>query len=91
MLVVTAWRILPAMNRIIGGFTQLQVSLPYINMAFICMNLPYTMTVERAASAVLEFKPKVVSPYHYKGSDVEKFKQLVSEDKDIEVRLLKWY
>jgi L-ascorbate metabolism protein UlaG (beta-lactamase superfamily) len=66
-----------------------------IDYAFVCMNLPYTMTVEQAASAVLEMKPKVVFPYHYRGSDgfsdVEKFKQLVSENENIEVRLLNWY
>jgi len=37
--------------------------------AFVCMNLPYTMTVEQAASAVLEFQPKEVYPYHYRGTD----------------------
>ncbi len=70
-------------------------ALKNIDYAFVCMNLPYTMTVERAASAVLAFKPKVVFPYHYRGkdmiSDVEHFKQLVSKDKEIEVRLLHWY
>jgi L-ascorbate metabolism protein UlaG (beta-lactamase superfamily) len=66
-----------------------------IDYAIICMNLPYTMSVEQAASAVLEMKPRVVIPYHYRGtdgfSDLEKFKTLVSEDKDIEVQLLDWY
>jgi len=66
-------------------------NLKNIDYAFVCMNLPYTMTVEQAASAVLEMKPKVVFPYHYRGSDVEKFKQLVSENKDIEVKVLDWY
>lgn len=65
--------------------------LKNIDYAFVCMNLPYTMSVEQAASSVLEFKPKVVYPYHYRGSDVEKFKQLVSVNKDIKVRLLDWY
>jgi len=69
--------------------------LTAIDYAFICMNLPYTMTVEQAASAVLEMKPKVVFPYHYRGtdgfSDIDKFKELVSENSDIEVRFLKWY
>lgn len=65
--------------------------LKNIDYAFVCMNLPYTMSVEQAASAVLEFKPKVVYPYHYRGSNVEKFKQLVSVNKDIEVKLLDWY
>lgn len=66
-----------------------------IDYAFVCMNLPYTMTVEQAASAVLEFSPKVVFPYHYRGtggmSDIEKFKQLVSKNQKIEVRFLSWY
>ena len=70
-------------------------SLKDIDYAFVCMNLPYTMTVDQAASAVLEFKPKVVFPYHYRGtsglSDVERFKHLVSKNKEIEVRLLDWY
>lgn len=71
-------------------------SLKDIDMAFVCMNLPYTMTVESAASAVLDFKPKQVYPYHYRGpdgfSDVEKFKTLVNEgNKDIEVIQLDWY
>ncbi|MEO5787560.1 MBL fold metallo-hydrolase [Gelidibacter sp.] len=70
--------------------------LKNIDIAFVCMNLPYTMTVESAASAVLEFKPKKVYPYHYKGqdgmSDVEKFKSTVNkENPDIEVVQLDWY
>jgi len=69
--------------------------LKEIDAAFVCMNLPYTMDVDHAAGAVLAFKPKVVYPYHYRGkegmSDVEKFKSLVSKDKSVEVRLLKWY
>jgi L-ascorbate metabolism protein UlaG (beta-lactamase superfamily) len=70
-------------------------TLKDIDYAFVCMNLPYTMTEEQAASAVLEMKPKVVIPYHYRGrpkmSDLGKFKRLVSKDRNIEVRLLKWY
>lgn len=67
-----------------------------IDIAFVCMNLPYTMTVEQAADAVLEFKPKVVYPFHYRGSeglaDVGKFKELVdSGNAGVEVRLRNWY
>ena len=66
-----------------------------IDYAFVCMNQPYTMTVEQAADAVLEFKPKVVYPFHYRGqdglSDVEKFKELVAVNPKIEVRLRDWY
>ncbi len=70
-------------------------SLEAIDIAFVCMNLPYTMTVESAADAVLEFKPKQVYPYHYRGtnglSDVDKFKQIVSKDSTIQVVQLDWY
>ncbi len=72
--------------------------LQKIDVAFVCMNLPYTMTAESAASAVREFQPAVVIPYHYRGrgeggtQDPAKFKQLVQKgDAAIEVRLLKWY
>lgn len=66
-------------------------ALKNIDVAFVCMNLPYTMTEEQAASAVREFKPKIVYPYHYKGSDLEKFKKLVGADSGVEVRLQNWY
>lgn len=71
-------------------------SLKNIDKAFICMNLPYTMTIESAADAVLEFKPASVYPYHYRGrpddSDVNAFKELVySGNPDIKVVQLDWY
>jgi L-ascorbate metabolism protein UlaG (beta-lactamase superfamily) len=71
-------------------------NLKNIDIAFLPMNLPWTMTVEQAVSAVLEFKPKKVYPYHYRGekgfSDINKFKELVEkENKDIEVILVNWY
>ena len=70
--------------------------LKNIDMAFVCMNLPYTMTVEKAADAVKEFKPKQVYPYHYRGrpdvSDVAKFKNLIEQSgTGIEVVQLDWY
>ena len=66
-------------------------ALKNIDVAFVCMNLPYTMTEEQAASAVREFKPRIVYPYHYRGSDLEKFKKLVGADSGVEVRLRDWY
>lgn len=70
--------------------------LKNIDVAFVCMNLPYTMDINQAASAVLEFQPAIVYPYHYRGqgglADVEGFKQLVEKgEKKIEVRLRNWY
>jgi L-ascorbate metabolism protein UlaG (beta-lactamase superfamily) len=71
-------------------------NLKDIEIAFVCMNLPYTMPMEKAAEAVLDFKPKSVYPYHFRGedgfSDVEKFKKIVeNENPDIEVILADWY
>lgn len=71
-------------------------ALTNIDVAFICMNLPYTMDVPEAADAVLAFKPRIVYPYHYRGkggfSDVNAFKSKVEAgNKNIEVRLRNWY
>ncbi len=71
-------------------------SLKDIDKAFVCMNMPYTMPVDKAAEAVIAFKPKEVYPYHYRGkggfSDTEEFKRLVNEgNQDIEVILWDWY
>ena len=67
-------------------------ALQNIDIAFVCMNLPFTMTIEQAASAVNEFKPGVVIPYHYRGkegmSDIDAFEKLVAGTK---VEKLKWY
>lgn len=66
--------------------------LENIDLAFVCMNLPYTMNVEQAADAVADFKPKIVYPYHYRGQDVKKFKRLVNDKTDaVDVRLRNWY
>lgn len=67
-------------------------SLENIDVAFVCMNLPYTMDVTQAADAVLDFEPELVYPYHYRGQDTEKFRELItSQNDDIEVRLRDWY
>jgi L-ascorbate metabolism protein UlaG (beta-lactamase superfamily) len=65
-------------------------ALKNIDVAFVPMNLPYTMTPAEAADAVKAFKPKVAIPYHYKGQDVEVFKKAL-EGSGVEVRLLNWY
>jgi L-ascorbate metabolism protein UlaG (beta-lactamase superfamily) len=67
-------------------------ALKNIDIAFVCMNLPYTMDVNQAAQGVLAFKPKIVYPYHYRGQDVNTFKTLINTgDPNIEVRLRNWY
>ncbi len=71
-------------------------ALRNIHIAFIPMNLPYTMSVEKAAEGVLALKPKVVYPYHYRNpdsqSDTNLFKTLVEAgDPAIGVQLADWY
>ena len=71
-------------------------ALKNIDVAFVCMNLPYTMDVNQAAQGVLAFKPAIVYPYHYRGqnglSDVASFKKQVNAaNKKIDVRLRNWY
>ena len=65
-------------------------ALKNIDVAFVCMNLPYTMPPDEAAVAVKSFHPKVVIPYHYRGSDLAVFEKGL-EGTGIEVRLLDWY
>ena len=65
-----------------------------IDLAFVCMNLPFTMDVNAAASAVSEFAPTYVYPYHYRGrdggtQDPEAFAKRVGTD--VEVKMGKWY
>jgi L-ascorbate metabolism protein UlaG (beta-lactamase superfamily) len=65
-------------------------ALKNIDVAFICMNLPYTMTPEEAADAVKAFHPKIAIPYHSGGSDTTVFQKALAGT-GIEVRLLNWY
>ncbi len=64
--------------------------LKNIDVAFIPMNLPYTMPPEEAAEAVRAFHPKIVYPYHYRGSDLKVFEKAL-EGSGVEVRIRDWY
>ena len=64
-------------------------ALTGIDVAFLPMITPYTMSVEQAADATKAFKPKAVYPYHYRSSDTKKFAELVGSAS--EVRLRDWY
>ena len=69
-------------------------ALEDIDLAFLCMNLPFTMTAEQAADAVAEFQPAYVYPYHYRGrdggtQDPEHFAELVGEA--TQVKMGDWY
>ena len=67
-----------------------------IDIAFLPMNLPYTMSVEKAAEAIRQFCPKIVYPYHYRSHDGTKanmaeLKRLVGDDVGVEIRARDWY
>ena len=65
-------------------------ALKNVDVAFVCMNLPYTMPPEEAADAVNAFRPKIVYPYHYQGSDLKVFASAL-QGTAIEVRIRDWY
>jgi L-ascorbate metabolism protein UlaG (beta-lactamase superfamily) len=64
-------------------------ALKAIDVAFLPMNLPYTMTPEMVADAALAFRPKILYPYHYGETDVSKLVGLLKGEKGIEVRIRK--
>ena len=63
--------------------------LKNIDVAFLPMNLPYTMTPEMVADAARAFKPKILYPYHYGQTDPNKLVELLKDTKGIEVRIRK--
>jgi len=62
-------------------------TLKNIDVAFLPMNLPYTMTPEMVADAAKAFKPRVLYPYHYGETDPAKVVELLKNNKEIEVRI----
>jgi L-ascorbate metabolism protein UlaG (beta-lactamase superfamily) len=71
-------------------------ALKDIDVAFLCMNIPYTMSGDKAAAISRQFIPGVVYPYHFQNqggsfTDLNKYKKNVGQDLGTEVRLRKWY
>lgn len=62
-------------------------ALRNIDIAFLPMNLPYTMTPEMVADAAKAIRPKVLYPYHYGDTDPERLVKLLAGEKGIEVRI----
>ncbi len=58
-----------------------------IDVAFLPVNQPYTMTVKQAANAARMFSPKVLYPYHYSTTAINELKNELKCDTDIEVRI----
>lgn len=66
-------------------------ALKDIDIAFVTMNLPYTMPVEEAAECIRAFKPTVLYPFHFRGQDPTKLNELLADVPGVEVRMLEWY
>lgn len=62
-------------------------SLRNIDIAFLPMNLPYTMTPQMVADAASAFQPKILYPYHYGNTNTQKLIDLLRNEKNIEVRV----
>ena len=62
-------------------------ALKEINIAFLPMNLPYTMTPEMVAEAAKIFRPRILYPYHYGDTDPRELVELLKGEKEIEVRI----
>jgi L-ascorbate metabolism protein UlaG (beta-lactamase superfamily) len=62
-------------------------ALTDIDVAFLPMNLPYTMSPKMVADAAKAFKPEILYPYHYGNTDPQKLVELLKDEKDIEVRI----
>jgi len=60
-----------------------------IDIAFLPMNLPYTMTPEMVADSARMFKPRILYPYHYGNTDASKLVELLKADKGIEINIRK--
>ena len=61
-------------------------SLGDIDIAFLPMNIPYTMSPEMAADAALMIKPDILYPYHFGSTDTDELVKLL-EGTDIDVRI----
>jgi len=64
-------------------------NLKNIDIAFLSMNLPYTMTPAMVADVVKMFNPKILYPYHTGNTDVNELVKLLKDKKDCEVRIRK--
>lgn len=64
-------------------------ALKDVDVAFLPMNLPYTMTPEMVADAARAFRPKILYPYHYGETDPARLKALLADVPGIDVRIRK--
>ena len=67
--------------------TPEMAALKDVDIAFLPMNLPYTMTPEMVADAARAFRPRILYPYHYGDTDPQRLVELLRDQADIEVRI----
>ena len=67
--------------------TPEMAALKDVDIAFLPMNLPYTMTPEMVADAARSLRPRLLYPYHYGDTDPQRLVELLRDQKDIEVRI----
>jgi L-ascorbate metabolism protein UlaG (beta-lactamase superfamily) len=67
--------------------TPEMMNLRDIDIAFLPMNLPYTMTPEMVADAARAIRPKVLYPYHFGTTDTSELTRLLQDEPDIDVRI----
>ena len=62
-----------------------------IDLAFVCMNLPYTMPTDEAADCIKAFRPKTIVPYHYRGSDLDTLEAALDGEEGIALVIRDFY
>ena len=78
------------MRIFIGGDTENtpeMKALTNIDIAFLPMNLPYTMTPEMVADGAKAFKPKILYVYHYGKSDLDRIRELLADEPAVDLRI----
>jgi len=76
----------------VGGDTENTPELKKlegIDIAFLPMNLPYTMTPEMVADAARALRPKILYPFHFGDTDTAQLSDLLKDTSDIDVRIRK--
>ncbi|WP_169788789.1 MBL fold metallo-hydrolase [Vulgatibacter incomptus] len=66
-------------------------ALRNVDVAFVSMNLPYTMPPSEAAVCIQAFRPKVMYPYHFRGSNLGELEAALASQPGIELRIRRWY
>ena len=75
---------------LVGGDTENVPELKAledVRIAFLPMNLPYTMTPEMVADMALAIRPEILYPYHYGSTDPQELVELLKEEREIDVRI----